>query len=593
MQSAPPPPAPTGRSWSRSGHTELVAVGGACAIFVALASLRAVQQTYPYFDDVAYLSLGETVRGLGGPLGIWSALLGGRFEESNRHPLYLALLSLFARPDPAYHREAQALSVVLGLVALLSSWSVARRHFGRAPAAVLALLLSVNGTLVLASSRETCEGLLVAVWARAFGAFLDGAAPGPRARFAWWRAGGWAGLAYLTKGSGLFLPAVVGIALFVEVRLRVLLDRRVWAFGTAFAAVSAPLLVRNLRVFGSPIYNLNSRYVWVDRLSDFAETFAPHADDRLPRGALEYFSQLTPRSLLDRVGMGLVETSFHLADVMASVSPTAGGPLHVFMVVLGAVFAVVALRAAYRSPRGLPRTFHLVHAGWTFAFLFVFNANGGSARYFLPLAATTLLPHLALALAAAAASPARSARWPARTAIAWGGAIAGALTAAATPVRPPAGFQEVQGWLLEHLRPGDVYAIDARTHLQPRWLLPCVRQVIVSASWGGKPVPAGELVAYLREKDVRLVVLDGASVADAALPGDPASRRYLFYDLVPKEPDGSLSLAALPPGFRVAYVDPTPPHRWAVLETPWAAAAPDGAGGLSTHGAAGASDACR
>lgn len=545
----------------------------ACAVFLALASLRALDQTYPYFDDVAYLDLGNQVRALGGPWKLWGALFAGRFTEANRHPLYLALLSCFAKPDPAFHRQAQALSVALGLVALLSCWWVARRHLGRGAAAVLALFLAANGTFVAVAGRETCEPLLVAVWAQAVGAILDGARS-PRG-LAWWRAGFWAGLAYLTKGTGLFFPAVVGLTLLLDVGLRALVDRRAWSFGIAYAAASAPLWWRNLRVYGSPIYNTNSRYVWIDRLSDFAEVFAPHAQERLPRGALEYFSQLTPRALLDRLGMGFAETTFHFADAMALASPRPGAPLHVFWVAVGLLSALAALRWLWRSERGLARTFHLVHAGWTFPFLLFFNANGGSGRYFLPLAATTLAPALAAALVGAARrGPVAPSPWPWRAGIAWTAAVLAAVVLDPGPMRPPPGFLEVEDWLAHHLRPGDTYAVDARTHLQPRWLVVGARQVIVSASWREKPVSAEELVEHLRNERVRFVVLDGGAVADFARPGDAAGRRYLFYDRLPLEPDGSLPLGPMPDGMQPVYVDAGRPRRWMVLETAWAAGRP-------------------
>lgn len=567
---APAPPGPGRRA-------EAVLVLTACAAFLALASLRALQQAYPYFDDVAYLELGHRVRALGGPVRLWVELFAGRFAESNRHPLYLALLGAFAHPDPSYHREAQALSVALGLLALLSCWHAARRHFGAAPAAAVALFLSVNGTFLGVASRETCEPLLVALWAQAMSALLDGADPGsPRSRSGWWRAGLFSGLAYLTKGTGLFLPATVGIALLLHLGPRALIDRRGWQFGAAYALASSPLWVRNLRLFGSPTYNLNSQYVWIDRLPDFAETFAPHALERLPHGAAEYFAQATPGALASRVGHGLAETVFHLADSMALASPRPGGALHVSWVLVGFASAIVALRWIARRERGLARTLLLTHAGFTFAFLVFFNANGGSGRYFLPLAATTLAPALAAWLAESGRGAAwRASPWVRRAGCAW---AAAALSSAAlsAPLLPPPGFLEVQGWLVRRLRPGDAYAVDARTHLQPRWLAPWARQVILSASWRERPVPAAELLDALRAQGVRYVVLDGASKADRAADGDPGGRRYLFYDQVPLEADGSLPLAGFPEGTRLAYSEAARPRRWAVLElipTPGPAAA--------------------
>jgi hypothetical protein len=139
-------------------------------------------------------------------------------------------------------------------------------------------------------------------------------------------------------------------------------------------------------------------------------------------------------------------------------------------------------------------------------------------------------------------------------------------------------MREVQTWLVGHLADGDVYAVDARTHLQPSWLAPRAHQVVVSASWAEQPVAETTLLEHLRRHRVRFVVLDATSMAHMASPGDPAGRRYLFYDRLPLAPDGSLPTGPFPGGLRAAYVDPATPHRWVVLETPWArAASPDAA----------------
>ncbi len=247
-----------------SGRRELWLVLAAAALFLALASFNAVHNAYPFFDDVEYLDLGNRIRAAGGPLQLWCDLWAGRFAESNRHPLYLALLGAFAHPDYSFHRQAQALTVALGLIALLSCWLMVRRHFGRAPAAATVLLLAAGKTFIECSSREWCEPLLVAFWALAIGAILDGADPaGPRSRWAWVRAGVWSGLAYLTKGTGIFIPVSLALTFLLRHRARALLDRRAWTFAAAFVLVASPLLVRNVRLYGSPLYNQNSRLLWI------------------------------------------------------------------------------------------------------------------------------------------------------------------------------------------------------------------------------------------------------------------------------------------------------------------------------------------
>jgi 4-amino-4-deoxy-L-arabinose transferase-like glycosyltransferase len=549
-------------------------------VLVAVGSFKAAHHPYPYYDDPDFLDLGNQIRAAGGPLGLLRDLFAGRFTEANRHPLYLALVAVFARPDVRYHRDAQALSVALEVLAVLSCWWAARRHLGRGAAALLVVLFAGSGALAWTASRECSDTLLVAFWAQAVSSILDGAldrpfyaGPGARsddayARRAWLRAGVWSGLAYLAKGPGLFLPICLGLTLLLRDGLRPLREVRTWLFGGAFVLVSSPLWWRNLRVYGSPFYHDNGRLLWIDRLPDYAETFAPYANARLPHGIIEYWARATPRSIGWRVGMSVAETAFNLGDAMALVAPVEGGVLHVTWAVLGGVAAGAALRLVWRAERGFTRTFMLVHAAWWIAFLTFFDAAGGAARYFLPLVTTTLAPALALRCAkdlARAPSPLR-ARWVSGIGAASLLAVATTFALDPSPTRPPPGYLEVQDWLVHHLHEGDVYAVDARTHLRPSWVIPQARQLIVSASWQVKPLPAEEIVAYLCDKNARYVVLDAASWTKT-VEGGASRARYLFYDVLKLEPDGSLPLQGFPGGMRPVYVGAESPRRWVVLET--------------------------
>ncbi len=558
-------------SGSRVTKGEVFALAAACTLFVLLASLAAARQTYPYFDDVAYLALGQQVKALGGPLGLLRALLAGTFEESYRHPLYPAFLSLVAWWDPSYHRDAQALTIALGVVALASCWWTARRWLGPAPAAIAAFLLAGSRTFIGCSSRAWCEPLLVAVWARAIACVLDGLDQlRPRRLLPWLLAGVWSGLAYLTKGTGLFLPASLALSFLAAERLRAALDRRAWVYAAGFLAAASPLLVRNWRLHGSPLYSKNLGFLWMDRLPDFAELYAPQASALLPHGFLDYVHRLTPGSLMYRISVGAIETTVLLAKSMAPVGGVPGGAFHVASIVLGAALVAVGLRFVRRRTSGFARTFLLGHAGWTWLFLVVFSAKGGATRHFLPLAATVLAPAVAGRIAEdlrAAGSFLRS-RWAVRAAT-----VAAAVAAVAFALPPPAlaapGMDRARDWLVRNLRPGEAYAIDARTHLQPLWLVRGARQVIVSATWKERPVETALLLAHLERERVRFVLLDAGSAAFMASGGSSEGRRYLFYDRLPLEADGSLPLRGFPGGLTPVYVDPASPRRWLILETPW------------------------
>src|SRR5687767_456539 len=100
-----------------SRRRELALLIGALLLFTLLAALRAARHPVPFYDDVGYLHTGNEIARLGGPAALVRALYQGTFGEANRHPLYLALLSLIAGTDAAYHLRAQALTIATGVLA--------------------------------------------------------------------------------------------------------------------------------------------------------------------------------------------------------------------------------------------------------------------------------------------------------------------------------------------------------------------------------------------------------------------------------------------------------------------------------------------
>jgi hypothetical protein len=557
---------------------------GLCALFAILSGRRALGRPYPFYDDVAYLDLGNRIRELGGPARLLGELLAARFTEDLRNPLYPALLSLIAGRDPEYHRRAQVLAVALGIAALLCCWYAARRLLGRRAALATLALLSINSTLIEQSARESVETMLLALWALSFATILG---PDRRPR-RWLWGGALCGLAFLCKGTGLFLLCSVALALVIERGVRAVGDRVLWSYLLGFVAVASPLLVRNVRMHGWPTHNSTARVrlLWTEPMPDYAEIFAPNVEARLPSGFLDYWKNTSAAKLGARLGRGTLETAVAFAESLSINPPRLYGRWHAGLIALGLALSMLAIALTWSSPRGFPRTLLLVQTGGFFAFFVLWNAQGVLSRYFLPVAAG-----LAAVLGSAGARSVRKlARWEAGWP--W---LGGALLAIAAAVslafdrsthRPRAGFLETQRWMVQHLRPGEGYAVDSRSHLEPRWLVaPSIRELLVSSSWQGQPLPAEELIDWLRKHDVRYVVLDAHSHVDRLAPLrqckvpyfildrrcreearalHPGDRRYLFYDRVPIDRTGGLVLTDLPPGLRVVHV--TPKRRWAILE---------------------------
>ena len=236
-------------------------------------------------DQGAYLLVAHEVHLAGGIPALLRQLLAGEFAEANRHPLYIALLSL--RPT---FRAGTVLSVAIGAITLLVLSALVARKFGPVTGGVFAVLLATNYAFCYAVSLVTCEGLLVLltglVWltvAEKQPRDLDSAATRNhelRAIALRLIAGALLGLAWLAKGTGLLL--LVGYLAWEAAALLVAKaersggwKRRLGRFAVhavlvlvAWGITSSPLLVRNIQRFGSPFYNVNSYLLFTDEYVD-------------------------------------------------------------------------------------------------------------------------------------------------------------------------------------------------------------------------------------------------------------------------------------------------------------------------------------
>ena len=523
---------------------ELGLLAACVAVFLALSLRRAGDHAYPYWDDVGFLELGNQVREMGGPLPLFEALFAGTWTEDNRNPLYPALLSLVAGRDPGYHTRAIALNLGLGVLALVAWWWFNRRHFGPRTALIVAAFFALSETTIEHASKETSEPLLLIFWALA----LERIFRGPRA---WWAAGVFAGLAQLTKGSGIFLVAILAVTLLLERGWKAVRDWRAWTMPAGFVVAALPLLWRNAVVFGTPLHHWNNRLLWNNRMPDYAETYAPHALERIPHGFSQWIRHTTFLDVVwGRLLMGIAEVSVHIGDAISLMTPRNLGPWHIPGVIVGFALFVVALRLLWKEPPSFKRTFLLVQAAFFVVFFVWFSVLGGASRYMIPMT----LPLLAVLATHA------DARWLKRYAFFAAACVAIALVFDPYPRRLPDGFGEAQDWLAAHVRPGEAYVVDSRSHLEPLWRMPReTRMEIVSSAWQRQPIPAGELLEEFRRRGVRYVVIDGSSHKDAQL-------RYFFFDTIHRNPDGGIEPQGLPAGLRPVYVGAEQPRTWLVLE---------------------------
>jgi hypothetical protein len=154
------------------------------------------------------------------------------------------------------------------------------------------------------------------------------------------------GLAWLSKATGLLL--LMGYLIWLTLEFAVHRGKgdahratlRTWAVSTvclcaAFLAVGSPLLVRNIRRFGTPFHNVNSLLLFADSYEDFDGMLA--ADTTTAAAAREFFATHSAAEIAGREMSGLV---WELFIILRSLGPT---PLDDSRVLFGMPLALLAL----------------------------------------------------------------------------------------------------------------------------------------------------------------------------------------------------------------------------------------------------------
>jgi len=374
---------------------------GASSFALIVARLLSSPQD-PWDDDQgAFLITAREIQQQGGIPWLWSALWSGEFREANRHPLYLALLSL----HPTV-RFGEWVSACIGALTLLLLTAGAARRLGTGTAAVACLLIGTNAAVALYSTRVVCEvlvmllcGLTWLLHVRNPRSAVQTAIITPQNAAA---GGALLGLAWFTKGTGLVFLA--GYLLWLtlsgllsawtrqqgdatsETRTGGLTWRSVVLPATcalvAFLVIGSPLIARNVHRFGNPFHNLNSLLLFADRYEDLPEM----VDRGLTTGAAaqEFWQAHSLADVVRREAGGLVWEAF---IILRSLGPA---PLDDARVLFGLPLALLAAAgmAVRREPAdGLLLIWGLI--SWGLFAWYVPIAAG--ERFVLPLVGPVLI----------------------------------------------------------------------------------------------------------------------------------------------------------------------------------------------------------
>ncbi|HVJ83300.1 MAG TPA: hypothetical protein VNC50_19705, partial [Planctomycetia bacterium] len=356
-----------------------IAVALAFAVQWSIGDRLADANAVPLADQFDYLRVADEIAAApGGAPSLPGDLLAGRHREDNRHPLYPALLasrrSIADRGDPfSSFREGKAISLRFALATTLLASLFATWRFGRAAGAFTALLLSLNFSLHHSGAIVACETLLAFLCLAAWWMF---GSDKPKAPLGYLAVGALFGLAYLAKASAAFLFFWAFAWTLIQPRN----PRRftlALALVVGFSAVSFPLLVRNVRVYGSPFHSFNNKLLFADSF----EKGIAEPDLGLAGNWQRFKERHTWKEIaVDRFGAGVVWESFVL---LRSLGPIPFDSAR-------AVFGLLALGLAaigFASWRGvglapallLPWTgFFLLFFGW-------YQPIAAGDRFLLPL----------------------------------------------------------------------------------------------------------------------------------------------------------------------------------------------------------------
>jgi hypothetical protein len=228
------------------------------ASFILLSIREINQNTDPQdYDTTGYLGEANFLKYHGGIDNFIDLCLTGIYKQANQHPLYILFLTPFASMDISFFIYAKIISAVFGLILLLLLFIIGRKMYGDLIASVAVLALLLNSIFIDWTTMVAFESLLMVFSLLCIYFAMEGFKNNKN----WIYAGVFAGLSYLTKGTGILLVPGFLISAIIIYKLDVFKNKFFWLFFIVFTLTASPLLIRNFIVYQNPLYNVNSSIV--------------------------------------------------------------------------------------------------------------------------------------------------------------------------------------------------------------------------------------------------------------------------------------------------------------------------------------------
>ncbi|MFT5208089.1 MAG: hypothetical protein ACI9CF_001857 [Candidatus Omnitrophota bacterium] len=274
--------------------SKYIAPGLIFVLFIVGGLLGIQAHTDPTeMDTVAYLSAAQSIQDAGGILKHIPNCLNGVYREATQHPLYLLFLAPPAENSLSYFVQAKFITFGISIALFLTLLLITKKCFGPNIACMAGFLMAINATVIRLGTMVACETLL----ALCFILFIYCVSKGSEIKIYWIWAGLFAGLTFLAKSLGILtLPIFVCSAIWYERKhsSKLFLSKYFWSFFGIFLLVAAPLFIRNIQIYGSPLYSDSSAVLWIDDWHEYSIERAQTGQI----GLQAYLRSHTPKDML-------------------------------------------------------------------------------------------------------------------------------------------------------------------------------------------------------------------------------------------------------------------------------------------------------
>lgn len=520
-------------------------------------------------DQTAYLRLALRIR------------QGVALTDGNRHPLYPAILALFAQREWPFFTTAKLLNLFIATLTLLVVFWIVKRISSVHAALFTVFLLSHTDYFLEGATKVIVEPLLILLTFVTWFLLWEG-----RGRIRWWGlAGVGAGLVYLAKGTGQIVLIVFILAAVLIYRTKVFRQRAVWTFLAGYVMLAAGLWLYNVLTYGNPFYNVNTFHrMW---LGQWREKYVadpsqlPTATTYLQTHSLEQIGQRLLKGLV-AVWSSTRQAWFPLQGALVSLC------LGIALAVLVAkVSSVLRKRRSTCASSSWRRSIDYLRAhreGVVFTVLLLilwyvlfawYNPVFDSPRFFLPLS-----PVVQCALASALVLGVRTVLdelpWPrgdVRAAVVNLGYVALAVLVVVT----------TSSQIISHITAGELVdpfdsdiEHNASGDVVLEWLVSQEDKVPVRLLYGpSKSLGIWRYVDIISHENVPSN-LSGWDEMVSFIEGQQLSWAIVDFEMVDRRPDllgdyfsldgKKVTLQQTPPGWELVYELETPTDQWFVFE---------------------------